>query len=100
MYCSAYEVTHTGLQPSLYEGLRPMVPFVILCAVSLLWAILSRTDVIDADPRAFIWLNGTIFSNIAVCYFLSIRRSFGVHSFVIAVSSDRGANDSDARTGV
>lgn len=55
----------TQKQSSLYEGLRPLIPFTMLFILSSGWAVYSPTDVLNRDPRMFFLMVGTIFSNIA-----------------------------------
>ncbi|KIH54681.1 hypothetical protein ANCDUO_15171 [Ancylostoma duodenale] len=52
--------------PSIYEACRPIIPCIILFAISLGWAVWSPTDVCGTDPRVFFFAMGTVFSNIAV----------------------------------
>ncbi|PIO52448.1 hypothetical protein TELCIR_26246 [Teladorsagia circumcincta] len=53
---------------SVYEAVRPVIPCVMLFAVSISWAVFSRTDVCGTDPRTFFFAMGTVFSNIAVSF--------------------------------
>jgi len=65
MYVS-YFVSHTGKQANFYEFALPMMSPTILFTVSVWWAIKSPTNVIEQDPRLFLWTMGVVFSNIAV----------------------------------
>ncbi|KAK6012512.1 CDP-alcohol phosphatidyltransferase [Ostertagia ostertagi] len=42
----SYAVDHTFKQKSVYEAVRPVIPCVMLFAVSISWAVFSRTDVL------------------------------------------------------
>ncbi|PIO58456.1 hypothetical protein TELCIR_20109 [Teladorsagia circumcincta] len=64
----SYAVDHTFKQKSVYEAVRPVIPCVMLFAVSISWAVFSRTDVCGTDPRTFFFAMGTVFSNIAVSF--------------------------------
>ncbi|EPB77750.1 hypothetical protein ANCCEY_03169 [Ancylostoma ceylanicum] len=47
----SYAVDNSFKQPSIYEACRPIIPCIILFAISLAWAIWSPTDVCGTDPR-------------------------------------------------
>jgi ethanolaminephosphotransferase len=55
-------------QKSLYEGIRPLFSTLYLFAVQLIWIKYSRVDILELEPRMFLWLTGTLFSNIAVSF--------------------------------
>ena len=55
-----------SLKRSVLEGLRPLISFVLLFALTTFWALGSPTNVLDRDPRFFFALIGTVFSQIAV----------------------------------
>lgn len=62
----AYLVTRTGKQHSIPDALLPLLSPLLLFCSALVWAIYSPGRVLDRDPRAFFWLMGVVFSNIAV----------------------------------
>ncbi|KAI6203246.1 Ethanolaminephosphotransferase 1 [Aphelenchoides besseyi] len=62
----AYFVHKTGRQNNFYEFLLPMFSPTILFTASVYWARNSPSNVIDKDPRLFLWAMGAVFSNIAV----------------------------------
>jgi ethanolaminephosphotransferase len=53
-------------QKSIYEGVRPLFSTIYLYIIQYIWIKYSRNDILDAEPRMFFWLTGTLFSNIAV----------------------------------
>jgi ethanolaminephosphotransferase len=61
----AYE-TKTFKQTSFYEAMRPLLSTIYLFIIQHLWIINSKANIIESEPRAFYWLTGTLFSNIAV----------------------------------
>uniref|UniRef100_A0AC35TS37 Ethanolaminephosphotransferase 1 n=1 Tax=Rhabditophanes sp. KR3021 TaxID=114890 RepID=A0AC35TS37_9BILA len=70
MYHS-YCIDKTGKQPSLYEGVLPMLSPTLLFVVSVYWSYYSPTNVIVSHPRTFFWAMGTVFSNVAVRLIIS-----------------------------
>ncbi|CAF0742201.1 unnamed protein product [Brachionus calyciflorus] len=52
-------------QKSIYEGVRPIFSTVYLFIIQLIWIKYSKINILDLEPRAFFWLTGTLFSNIA-----------------------------------
>lgn len=63
----AYE-TKTFKQASIYEAMRPLLPAIYLFVIQHLWILNSKVNIIESEPRAFYWLTGTLFSNIAVSH--------------------------------
>lgn len=61
----AYQA-NTLKQKSFGEALRPFVPLGVLICITVGWSIYSPNHVLDAQPRLFFLMTGTIFSNIAV----------------------------------
>ncbi|KAK6055621.1 hypothetical protein COOONC_06872, partial [Cooperia oncophora] len=91
----SYAVDKTFKQKSLCEAVRPVFPCVMLFAVSVAWAVLSRTDVCRTDPRTFFFAMGTVFSNIAcrlIIAQMSSHRSevlnvlLAIYTFVAVIS--------------
>ncbi|XP_070495056.1 ethanolaminephosphotransferase 1 isoform X2 [Chironomus tepperi] len=55
----------TGKMRPMIELFRPLYPVFGLFAVSTLWLVFSPNKIMDVDPRMFIMVTGTIFSNIS-----------------------------------
>lgn len=62
----SYVITKTGKQKSICGALMPLLSPSLLFGSALLWGHYSPNRVLDADPRAFFWAMGVVFSNIAV----------------------------------
>ncbi|XP_063699759.1 ethanolaminephosphotransferase 1 [Culicoides brevitarsis] len=58
-------VDKTGKMRKPMEALRPLFSFGIFMGISLAWAHLSPTNILETHPRAVYLLSGTIFSNIS-----------------------------------
>ncbi|XP_055638262.1 ethanolaminephosphotransferase 1 isoform X2 [Toxorhynchites rutilus septentrionalis] len=54
----------TGKMRPFSEAFRPMVPLLSLFIITSIWALFSRNSIVSIEPRIFIILSGTIFSNI------------------------------------
>lgn len=54
----------------LVEAFRPLYPVFGLFVISTAWMLFSPNEMMAYDPRMFIMVTGTIFSNI------SVRKSF------------------------
>lgn len=52
-------------QKSFYESVRPLFSTIYLFAIQLIWITFSKHNLLEAEPRTFFWLTGTLFSNIA-----------------------------------
>lgn len=52
-------------QDSVYEGVRPLFSSIYLFIIQLIWIKYSASNIMELEPRAFFWLTGTLFSNIA-----------------------------------
>ena len=59
-------VNKTFKQPTFYEGIRPLFSTVYLFVFQLIWIKYSKVNILHLEPRAFFWLTGTLFANIAV----------------------------------
>ncbi len=59
----------TFKQKSFYEAIRPLLSTVYLFTLQLIWINRSQSKILELEPRAFFWLTGTLFSNIAVSHF-------------------------------
>ncbi|XP_055375949.1 ethanolaminephosphotransferase 1 isoform X2 [Condylostylus longicornis] len=57
-------VNKTGKMRSFFEAARPLFPLLWLCIITLIWIFGSRNSIIDLEPRMFLLMMGTIFSNI------------------------------------
>lgn len=55
----------TFKQESVYEAVRPLFSTVCLFVLQLIWIEYSPSQIMELEPRAFFWLTGTLFSNIA-----------------------------------
>ena len=64
IYQSYKEKTGKMLGP--VEALRPLISPVILFSVFTLWVVFSPNNIIERDPRLFMWLIGAVFANINV----------------------------------
>ncbi|XP_055592627.1 ethanolaminephosphotransferase 1 isoform X2 [Uranotaenia lowii] len=54
----------TGKLRPFGEAIRPLIPLLALFVISTVWALFSRNSIVSLEPRMFIILSGTIFSNI------------------------------------
>ncbi|XP_021701606.1 ethanolaminephosphotransferase 1 isoform X3 [Aedes aegypti] len=54
----------TGKMRPFREAVRPLVPLFSLAIVSTIWAFFSPNSIVNLEPRMFIVLSGTVFSNI------------------------------------
>ncbi|XP_075985285.1 ethanolaminephosphotransferase 1-like [Anticarsia gemmatalis] len=55
----------TGKMYSFKGMLRPLSAILMVTVAMIVWAVFSKNDVVEQHPRAFIFLYGTLFSNIA-----------------------------------
>lgn len=51
-----------------YEAFRPSVPLFTLLASSFCWAYLSPSDILNNQPRLFLYCYATVASNVCVSY--------------------------------
>lgn len=58
----------TGKMRTFPEAIRPLVPLILLFAISTIWIMYSPNNILDKDPRIIYFAIGTIFSNICVRY--------------------------------
>ena len=65
LFCRSYR-DKTGKMRPMIELFRPLYPVLGLFGVSTLWLFLSPNHIMDVDPRMFIMVTGTVFSNISV----------------------------------
>lgn len=63
--CRSYR-DKTGKMRPFREAVRPLVPLFSLAIVSTIWAFFSPNSIVNLEPRMFIVLSGTVFSNINV----------------------------------
>ncbi|EZA46502.1 Ethanolaminephosphotransferase, partial [Ooceraea biroi] len=54
----------TGKMRTFPEAIRPLVPLLLLLAISTIWIVHSPNDILEKDPRIIYFAIGTIFSNI------------------------------------
>ncbi|KAF7488445.1 Ethanolaminephosphotransferase 1 [Sarcoptes scabiei] len=52
-------------QPNCWESFRPLVSMIFLFLFSTFWAVLSPNNILEAEPRTFYLMVGTLFSNIS-----------------------------------
>lgn len=55
----------TGKMRPLVEAFSPLYPVFSLFVISTMWLLFSPNAIMDVDPRMFIMVTGTIFSNIS-----------------------------------
>ncbi|CAH0596923.1 unnamed protein product [Chrysodeixis includens] len=56
----------SGKRYSFLEALKPVWSVLVVTLLTVLWALKSESNVIERHPRAFIFMYGALFSNIAV----------------------------------
>lgn len=56
----------TGKMRSFYEAMRPLFSVLLLFTLMVVWALFSKGDILENQPRLFYWVTGTVFSNITV----------------------------------
>jgi len=54
----------TGKMRPPMEAMRPLFPFASMIVISTIWALFSHNNIVDLQPRLFLMLTGTLFSNI------------------------------------
>lgn len=54
----------TGKMLGAWEATRPLISPFLCFLISTLWVFLSKSDIINRDPRMFMYMVGTIFANI------------------------------------
>ena len=62
IYCSYRDRTGKMLGPA--EALRPLISLTILFLVCTGWVLYSPSDIINRDPRLFLFFVGVVFANI------------------------------------
>ncbi|XP_030026133.2 ethanolaminephosphotransferase 1 [Manduca sexta] len=55
----------TGKKHTLMGALKPIWSLLTIIVIMMTWGLKSHNDIVEYDPRAFIALFGTLFSNIA-----------------------------------
>lgn len=58
----------TGKLRTLVDAFRPLYPVFGMFVISTLWLLFSPNNIMTVDPRMFIMVTGTIFSNISVLF--------------------------------
>jgi hypothetical protein len=78
-------------QKSICGALMPLLSPSLLFGSALLWGHYSPNRVLDADPRAFFWAMGVVFSNIAVSwhFFLLLFKLLQVYLIIAQMSSTK-----------
>lgn len=89
----------TGKMRPFIEAIRPLIPFVSLFIITTIWVLFSKNSIANKEPRLYLLLLGTIFSNISVMFLkwnliLDVIRIFLKNDFfyLLAVSSDCGSD--------
>lgn len=59
----------TGKMRPFIEAIRPLIPLVSLFIITTIWVLFSKNTIAIKEPRLFLLLLGTIFSNISVISF-------------------------------
>ena len=54
----------TGQMRPVLEAILPLAPLMLLLALCWTWALLSVNDIINADPRCFYYMSGTVYANV------------------------------------
>ena len=54
----------TGKQRPFLEAIQPLASLIMLLVLSWTWALFSNNDIINADPRCFYYMSGTLYSNV------------------------------------
>ena len=54
----------TGKMRPFLEAMRPLIALVAQALLCWMWALASKNDIINADPRCFFYMSGTLYSNI------------------------------------
>ena len=54
----------TGKNRPFLEGVQPLLSLIMLLALCWVWALFSNNDIINADPRCFFYMSGTLYSNV------------------------------------
>jgi len=52
-------------QKNVYEAMRPLIPTIYQIIIQHVWLTYSRANILEAEPRMFYWLTGTLFSNVS-----------------------------------
>lgn len=97
--CRSYK-DKTGKMRTFPEAIRPLVPLVLLFAISTIWIVHSPNNILEEDPRIIYFAIGTIFSNICVRYngssiylLWSTLNVTIITIIIIAVSTNRVTNE-------
>merc|ERR1712223_1140352 len=54
----------TGKMRPFIEAARPLISLVAQAVLCWMWALGSKHDIVNADPRCFFYMSGTLYSNI------------------------------------
>ena len=54
----------TGKMRPFFEATRPLISLVGQALLCWVWALASKNDIVNADPRCFFYMSGTLYSNI------------------------------------
>jgi len=55
----------TGKMRPFLEAVRPLVSFLVALVLFMLWATYSHNNILEADPRLFFYLSGTLCANLS-----------------------------------
>ena len=54
----------TGKMRPFMEAVRPLMSLIVQAILCWMWALLSKNDIVETDPRCFYYMSGTLYSNI------------------------------------
>ena len=54
----------TGKMRPFMEAIRPLTSLIVQAILCWMWALLSKNDIVETDPRCFYYMSGTLYSNI------------------------------------
>lgn len=82
----------TGKMRPFIEAIRPLIPFVSLFIITTIWVLFSKNSIANKEPRLYLLLLGTIFSNISVMFLkwnliLDVIRIFLKNDFFLSFGS-------------
>ena len=54
----------TGKMRPFMEAVRPLMSLIVQAILCWMWALLSKNNIVETDPRCFYYMSGTLYSNI------------------------------------
>ena len=73
----------TGKMLPFREAVRPLLPVITMAVLCWSWLIFSPNDIVNADPRCFYYMSGTLYANI--CCRLIVAQMSSTRSEAISV---------------